>query len=332
MGLIDKVDKDKKHSSVKALRKNIGRRIQQQEYSKVKSPKVAQKGGKIHVSRPEGALKLMQEQERKDIDPKQSGKTSDKTVNKQMKKIKDAINAKSQSPKSTTGNSRIATGIQGLDPVMSGGFRGKTVNLIAGGAGSGKSILAMQFLVSGIDDYGEPGVFISFEETEEEIVEDMACFGWNLKDKIKDKLLTIVTYTPEQIEKVLHSGGGTIRDIVESIKAKRLVFDSLTAFTLLHDSQLLQRKAVISLFEAIKKWNCTALLLAEQEATPETHQSSVEEFEVDGVILLYNIRRGNIRERALEVFKMRATKHSAKIFPMTISDNGIKIYPDEDVF
>ncbi|RMF54365.1 hypothetical protein D6745_05605 [Candidatus Woesearchaeota archaeon] len=230
------------------------------------------------------------------------------------------------------GEKRVATGIPGLDRVMEGGFRINTSNLIVGGAGCGKSIFCMQFLVNGIDKYNENGIYISFEESEDKILKDFEKFPWHLKEKIKSKKLVILSYTPEQVAKVLSVGGGTIRDTIESIGAKRIVIDSLTAFTLLHENELTKRKELLKLFESIYKWNVTALLTAEHEPDPDRHESNVLEFEVDGVILLYNVRKGDIRERSLEVFKMRGTKHSAKIYPMKITDNGIIIYPDETVF
>ena len=215
---------------------------------------------------------------------------------------------------------------------MERGFKPASVNLIGGGAGSGKSILCMQFLVDGIDNHNENGIYISFEESEEKIIEDFKRFGWNLEEKIRNKQLIIMYYTPEQVEKVLEAGGGLVRDAIESINAKRLVLDSLTAFTLLHDNELAKRKAVLKLFDAVHNWGVTALLTSEQEPDPEKHVSMIMEFETDGVILLYNVRKGDIRERSLEVFKMRGVHHAAKIFPMKIDDNGITIFPEETVF
>jgi circadian clock protein KaiC len=227
---------------------------------------------------------------------------------------------------------RVSTGVPGLDGVMNGGFRRNTVNLIAGGPGSGKTIFGIQFLVDGIENHNETGVYISFEQTEEELLSDMKVFKWNLQDKIENKKMVILSYTPEQVEKVLKAGGGIIRDIIQNINARRVVLDSLTAFTLLYERLSEQRKACLSLFRAIKKWNCTALLIAEQEGTPEVHTPSVEEFEVDGVVLLYNIRTGYIRQRALEVFKMRGARHPVNIFPLIIDDKGMKILPKKSVF
>lgn len=242
---------------------------------------------------------------------------------------------KSLTPIITTQNllqQRVSTGIPGLDQVMEGGLLYGSVTLVGGGAGCGKSIFGMQFLIQGVEQYQEPGVYLSFEETPANIFRDFYRFSWNLEQKVKDRKLTILSYTPEQVAKVLESGGGTVRDAIESIGAKRLVLDSLTAFTLLHETELAKRKAVLKLAETLASWGITALLIAEQEPDPEHHLSTIAEFQTDGVILLYNIRKGDIRERSLEIFKMRGVKHAAKIFPMRIDERGITIYPEETIF
>lgn len=227
---------------------------------------------------------------------------------------------------------RAQTGIDGLDDVIEGGILRKSTTMIAGGSGSGKSIFCMEFLVNGIEKYGENGVYISFEESEEKILRDMESFGWEVEEKIKKKKLAILYYQPEQIEKFLKTGEGTIVDVIEMMNAKRIVIDSITAFLLLHQEELDKRKSLLKLLDLISRWGCTTLLVSEQDENPEMHKSNAVEFEVDNVVLLYNIKKGDIRQRALEVLKMRATHHQTKIFPMSISDIGVTIYPDESVF
>ncbi len=334
MGLLDKAEKKKRPAGVSkdGIKDHIEEKISLQESGDVDKPTVIINDNKIQVLRPEGTLEGLKGQE------DQNGASHKYMAGDvDFRKIKAEIEAEvrgdfgRRSPGAVI-KDRVATGIPGLDDVMGGGLRSNSVNLVAGGAGSGKTILGMQFLVNGIESYGQSGIYISFEQTEKEILEDMKGFDWQLDNKIKDKKLVILTYTPDQVENVLRVGGGTVRDTIESINAKRVVIDSLSAFTLLHEDALAQRKACIELFESIKKWSCTALLLSEQDENPDTHRSTVEEFEVDSVILLYNLRKGDSRERALEIFKMRGSKHSAKIFPMTISDTGIRTFPDQTVF
>ena len=236
------------------------------------------------------------------------------------------------SPHAPISGERVSTGIPGFDEIIEGGFRKNAANLISGGAGCGKSVFCMQFLVNGIRNCNENGIYITFEQTPEEIIEDMKIFGWDIQQYIKEKKLTIINYTPEQVGKILEAGGGTVRDAVESLGAKRLVLDSLTAFTLLYKSDLDKRRAILALFEAIKRWGCTSLLISEREQEPTKHESDFMEFEVDGVIFLYYIKKGHSRERSIEVIKMRSTRHAAKQFPLRISDTGITVYPDETVF
>ncbi len=240
------------------------------------------------------------------------------------KKIKESFKYKEKS--------RVSTGIEGLDEVMEGGLRKGTVNLVGGGAGCGKSILSMQYLIEGVKQFNEHGIYISFEENPEKIIQDFATFDWEIQKYVDEKKLVILYYTPEQVNRFLDSGGGLVRDMVETLGIKRMVVDSLTAFSLLFPSELEKTKGILKLFDSIHNWGVTSLMTSEQEPNPHLHKSTIVEFQVDGVILLYNVRKGDIRERSLEVFKMRATRHSAKIFPMQITDNGVTIYPEEQVF
>lgn len=230
------------------------------------------------------------------------------------------------------GKNRIATGIDGLDDEMGGGFEPGSVNIIGGGPGSGKSIFCMQFLVNGITKYNEAGIYITFEESSAKLKKHFSEFSWNLDALEEEGKLTIIEYTPEQVNKLLEEGGGVIDAILEKSKAKRIVVDSLTAFTMLFRDELSRIQASLKLFKLIDHWECTALLTAEADPDPGSHKSTMMEFEVDGVILLYNIRKEDIRERALEILKLRGIHHSTKIFPMKIEDKGMVIFPEEELF
>lgn len=227
---------------------------------------------------------------------------------------------------------RVSTGIPGLDEVMSGGFEKNSINMVSGGAGTGKSIFAMQFLVDGIQKFNEPGIFITFEEEKEKICKHMLKMGWDLKKLESENKLMIVEYSPDKVKKMLAEGGGEVEWVIGKIKAKRMVIDSLTAFSLLFKDELTRRQALLDLFRIIERWDCTALLVVEHESEVERHDSMDVEFEVDGIILLYYLRKGDVRNRALEILKLRGSKHASRIFPMKITDEGVKIYPEEAVF
>jgi circadian clock protein KaiC len=226
---------------------------------------------------------------------------------------------------------RVPTGIEGLDNIIEGGIRRFTNVLIEGGAGCGKSIFCMQFLVKGIELYNETGVYISFEEEKHEMFTAMLRFGWDLQ-KLEDQgKFAYLRYNPEQVEKVLSGSGGLIRDVIEKINAKRIVIDSISAFTMLYNDPLAKREATLNLFKTIKKWGCTTFVVGQPEFSEydaDKHPFNVLEYECDGVVRLYNMRDHNLRTRTVEVFKMRATKHASKTFTMEITDNGIVIYPD----
>lgn len=220
---------------------------------------------------------------------------------------------------------RIPSGISGFDDLCQGGFPKNSVSLLGGDAGSGKSLFAMQFLVQGIKEYNEPGVYISFEESKEVVFDRMKQYGWDLEKLEQEKKFVFLQYTPEQVEQVLESGGGIVSDVVLSIEAKRVVFDSLTAFAFLFETEFKQRSALLSLFTLIRKWGCTALLIAEEEPNLRNHRANIMEFESDADILIYNEIIGNKREHAIEIYKMRGTNHSHNIYPISVSTDGIQI-------
>lgn len=324
---ISKSKKGLKHKKQK--KDNVNSQKIKKDADKELKLKVSLSTGKVHLQKKE---RLDYSKLKQNLNKKLSKKNKKKLDFALVKKDIEKKLKETESKKPKTISQRVATGIPGLDETIENGIIKNSSVLVGGGAGSGKTIFCMQFLVNGIDEFDEPGVFISFEQTPEELLEDFSRFNWGLKKKIEQKKLVILHFTPEEVNKFLESGGGIVRDTIESIGAKRLVIDSLTAFTLLFKNDLTTRKAVLQLFKSMAKWNVTTLVTSEQEPDPENHISTIMEFEVDGVILLYNLRKGDVRERSLEIYKMRATQHSAKIFPMKIEDAGIIIYPEETVF
>ncbi|MGM5482013.1 MAG: RAD55 family ATPase [Nanobdellota archaeon] len=248
--------------------------------------------------------------------------------------LKSTVEESLKSPKKESDyeTKRCPTGIPGFDGTIEGGFVKDSVNLICGGPGSGKSIFAMQSLVNGIDKYGENAVYITFEEEVDTLLADMKRFGWGLEEKIKNKQLAVVYYSPEQIDRVLYVGGGPIREIIDETNAQRIVIDSISAFSRLYKTENQIRRALMSLFKILKKWGCTSLLIEEETIKPDEHQATVEEFQAEGIVFLYHAKKGEVRERSIEVFKMRGTDHSTKINPLKISDAGITVYPEENVY
>ncbi|MFT4313338.1 MAG: RAD55 family ATPase [Candidatus Woesearchaeota archaeon] len=220
---------------------------------------------------------------------------------------------------------RAQTGIPDLDQVIDGGFLRLSQTLISGGPGTGKSTFGLQYLINGIVLFNEPGVYVTFEQSREAIIELGKQFGWDIENLEKQEMLIIHEYTPEQVYKALKSGGGSFRDLVESIQAKRIVLDSITEYALLFNTEMSQRREIADFYRNLSRWGCTGLVIGEEESTITTRDASALDYESDAVILLYNERKGDIRQRSLEIYKMRGTKHAGRIFPMKVTDNGILV-------
>ena len=221
---------------------------------------------------------------------------------------------------------RIKTGIQHLDDLTEGGFKKDSTNMVVGGSGSGKSILATQFLIEGMKK-GENCLYVTFEENKKQFFSNMLKFGWNLAEYEKKGLFSFLEYTPIKVKNMLEEGGGAIENLVISKKVSRIVIDSISSFALLFEDELERREAALSLFNMIRRWNCTSILTLEEEPEDgdETESPKSLEFESDSIILLYFIKEKNKRQRYLEILKMRGTKHSKQTYKFNIDKSGIAI-------
>jgi KaiC/GvpD/RAD55 family RecA-like ATPase len=249
--------------------------------------------------------------------------------------------------------SRIKTGVTGLDELVEGGFPQGRILLVTGGCGTGKSIMALQFLFHGAELYNEPGLYVTFDEVPEKIRQDMLAFGWNIKALEDSGKLAIIDGTSaragansEEEHAILPGQMDVDRLLVEimtvarNMGAKRIVVDSIPAMAFrLSDSNEI-RKAILKLAYVVSRSNLTALITSEvPEQTIGGGQSlrfskyGVEEYVSDGVILLNFLSLGGASNtRTLYVRKMRGTKHSMEIHPMEITDKGIEVKKIEDVF
>lgn len=245
---------------------------------------------------------------------------------KQKKKLKKKI-LKPQKPEKKARKKReprVNTGIPNLDKLIEGGFKKNSTNLVVGGSGSGKSIFATRFLLKGMEK-GEKCLYVTFEENKKQFYANMLDLGWDLEKYEKKGLFTFLEYTPIKVKTMLEEGGGAIETLVITQKISRIVIDSITSFALLFESELSRREAALSLFNIIKRWNCTSLLTLEEEPEAEERISKTLQFEADSIILLYSLKEKNKRQGYLEVLKMRGTKHSKKIYKFSITNSGLSI-------
>jgi KaiC/GvpD/RAD55 family RecA-like ATPase len=220
---------------------------------------------------------------------------------------------------------RESTSIPGFDQLIEGGFEKNSTNLIVGGSGSGKSIFCMQFLMSGMRK-GEKCMYVTFEEKKDQFFANMKEFGWDLAAYEKKGLFIFLEYTPIRVKTMLEEGGGAIENIILKKKISRMVIDSVTSFALLFDKELEKREAALSLFNMIRKWNCTSMLTIESDPTKDNSmESRAIEFESDSIVVLYYVRDKGERGRFIEVLKMRGTKHSQKMYSFDIGTKGISV-------
>jgi circadian clock protein KaiC len=226
---------------------------------------------------------------------------------------------------------RVSTGIKGLDEMIEGGFKKNNSIMLVGGCGTGKSTMSMQYLYNGALR-GEPGIYVTFEEDPEQIKENMMVFDFDIDKMERAGMLKLMKVKPEDVLHIVRGEYGAINDAVNALKAKRVVIDSITSIEMMIDGDFETRTSLVKFMNWLRSSKCTSIMIAEYEQDPVRYfRNGVLDSIVDGVIVLYNFRRGKSRVRALEVLKMRGTNHMANLVPYII-DKGITLQPNQMVF
>jgi KaiC/GvpD/RAD55 family RecA-like ATPase len=263
----------------------------------------------------------------------------DKTVPKELTPLDRAHKGK----ETGKGKRFVKTGIEGFDELLSEGIpKGNSV-IIAGGAGSGKTIFCLQTLAFHAS-HGEKCLYMTFEESEKDLIEHMESFGWNAKELIKKGNLKIQRFNPfditRNVDALLAQQKGELLIEIDPViipknyKPDFIVLDSLTAiasaFTAKEESY---RIYIEQLFRFFEKMDANSFLITETEQIPKIFSTTgVEEFLAGGVVVLYNLKHGNVRENALEILKLRGAAHQKKIVAYQITSNGMVVYPEQEVF
>jgi len=221
---------------------------------------------------------------------------------------------------------RVPTGIPGLDSLMEGGLLKNNMVMVTGGTGTGKTIMCLQFLWEGLQK-GEPCVFLSLEEEPDDIKADALQFGWDLAKYEEKGLFRIMFHDPFETDV-----SSVLVNQIEYIKAKRLVVDSMSMLGLYMKDGATVRKQLGKLMKAVKGSGCTTLTTSEiVEESKGLSRFGVEEFVVDGVIVLNYLGIGQETNRSLQIRKMRRTNHGQDVYPFKISSKGIKVVAEEDM-
>ena len=251
-------------------------------------------------------------------------------------------------PNSTSKNEKekvLKTDISGFDSLFAekGIPKGSSV-LIAGGPGTGKSTLCRQICFNLVSK-GKKCMYVSFEESKERIMKSMKNFGWNVENYVETGNLLIQKINPLDILRMkFGSIGGSGSATELSYKIKPLVIpkdfhpdviavDSLSAIIAASVTKDKNYRVYLQqLFSFFEETGATSLLITETDPLPTRYSDTgIEEFLADGIIVLYNTKKKDARENAIEILKMRNCKHQKKIVLMEISDKGIKIYPEKHV-
>ena len=242
---------------------------------------------------------------------------------------------KQKGPNSTSRNPclpRCPTGIQGLDEITGGGLPRGRPTLVCGGAGCGKTLLAAEFLVHGAVEFDEPGVFMSFEESEAELTANVASLGFDLAGLVKRKKI-VLDYVHIEPSEIQESGEYDLEGLfvrlnhaIDSIGAKRIVLDTLEALFAGLRNEAILRAELRRLFRWIKTKGVTAVITAERGREQLT-RNGLEEYVSDCVILLDHRVVDQIATRKLRVIKYRGALHGTNEFPFLIGNTGISVLP-----
>jgi circadian clock protein KaiC len=227
---------------------------------------------------------------------------------------------------------KTPTGIQGLDEITEGGLPQGRPTLLVGGAGCGKTLLAMEFLVNGARHFGEPGVFLAFEENAAELTTNAASLGFDLPDLIDRRLLLLdhvyLERSDIEVAGEFDLEGLFIRlgHAIDSLGARRVVLDTIEAIFSALPNEAILRAELRRLFRWLKAKGVTAVITCERGNTTLTRYG-LEEYVADCVILLDHRITEQLSLRRLRVVKYRGSRHSSNEFPFLLGADGMSLLP-----
>lgn len=227
-----------------------------------------------------------------------------------------------------------ATGIDGLDEMLGGGFPENSVAAVLGSFGTGKTTLALQYLLKGLNA-GEKCIFISLEEDEQSILKNAKSYGWDLATHIGAGRLSLVRLEPYNTRTSIERIRSEFPEFISKFGARRVVIDSVSLLTMLYDGEAEKRAGLFTLCNLIRESVAGALLTSEvNENHPTSSRDGMVEYTVDGVILMQSVESKDASEQQLtiRIVKMRGVGHSRRIKPYSITRDGIVVHSGSEVF
>ncbi|MEJ1936264.1 circadian clock protein KaiC, partial [Nostoc sp. NIES-2111] len=227
---------------------------------------------------------------------------------------------------------KCPTGIQGLDEITYGGLPQGRPILLCGRAGCGKTLIAMEFLVRGATLFDEPGVFMAFEETAEELTQNVVSLGWDVAELIKEKKL-VIDHVQVERSQIQETGEYDLEALfirlgyeIDAIAAKRVVIDTLEVLFGGLDNAAIVRAELRRLFQWLKTKGVTAIITSESGDNSLTRHG-LEEYVSDCVIRVEQRVSNELSTRWLQIIKYRGSRHGSNEYPFLIKEDGISVLP-----
>jgi len=228
---------------------------------------------------------------------------------------------------------RIDLGITGLDEMIQGGVPERSLLVVIGAAGTGKTTFGLQFLHKGLEQ-GERTVYITLEETREAVVQAATEKGWSFEEYLDSDQLAIIDLDPVEMANSLASIRGDLPRLIDDFGAERLVLDSVSLLEMMYDNQPDRRTEVFDFTKALKSAGVTTMVTSEAaHDDPYTSRHGIIEYLTDGVFVLQYVR-SEFRETrlAVEIQKIRNANHSRETKPYEITSEGISVYQQANIF
>ncbi len=204
---------------------------------------------------------------------------------------------------------------------------------LVGSFGTGKTTFALQFLMQGLIN-GEKGVFISLEEDVESIIANAASFGWDLRSYVKDRRLHIVKLEPADAKTTVTRIKSELPDFIRRSGASRVAIDSISLLNMMFVDEADRRARLFGLCKHLRSTGATCLFTAEvKDDNPRSSRDGLVEYVSDGVIgLRFNERENGEVQLVLQVIKMRRLRHPRSVKPYSITEQGLEVHGDMEVF
>ncbi len=236
-------------------------------------------------------------------------------------------------PTALTGPAKAPTGITGFDEITGGGLPRGRPTLVTGAAGSGKTLFGIEFLVRGARDYGEPGVLLAFEESQDDLTINVASLGFDLDQLERDGMLAIDAFRLDPAE-IIETGAFDLEGLfirlamaVESVGAKRVVLDTIELLFSALPNEAIVRGELGRLFRWLKERDLTVVITGERGKRGDLTRFGIEEYVSDCVVTLDHRVDDEISTRRLRVVKYRGSLHGTNEYPFLITEKGLVVVP-----